>query len=53
MPAKQPLLVIPDDSPMYESLYTFGCAYAHYADLIEAHGNEHKAIAFVFRRMSR
>lgn len=47
-PIRQPLLVVPDDSPMYESLYTFGCAYAHSATLIEAHGDRIGAIAFVF-----
>lgn len=47
-PSRQPLLVLPDDSPMFESLYAIGCAYGHSAKLIEEYGDRTGAIAFVF-----
>lgn len=45
---EQPLLVIQDETPMYVTMYSIACAYAHSGSLVESFGIKREEIAFTF-----
>lgn len=44
----QPLIVIPDESPMFHSIHMIACTYAHSGTLLERHGDTCSIGAFLF-----